>query len=133
MYDGVWCAAEVPEDKAANIALAVIAAKARGALIDACAAYRENNSQVCAHACAQCLPVILLTHSWLVEFLRRNLGAPHSAGVWVPGGALPAAEDSWSARGAAAAAAQPSGGYGCCQHLPARYAAGAGGNVHAPL
>ncbi|KAK9908012.1 hypothetical protein WJX75_001523 [Coccomyxa subellipsoidea] len=36
---------EVPEDKAANIALAVIAAKARGALIDACAAYRENNSQ----------------------------------------------------------------------------------------
>ncbi|CAL8469335.1 g8876 [Coccomyxa elongata] len=36
---------EVPEDKAANIALAVIAAKARGALIDACAAYRENDSQ----------------------------------------------------------------------------------------
>lgn len=43
-----WCrgvCAEVPEERAANIALAAVAAKARGALIDACAAYREKDSQ----------------------------------------------------------------------------------------
>lgn len=38
--------ADVPEEKAANIALGTVASKARTALIDACAAYREQDSQV---------------------------------------------------------------------------------------
>ena len=38
--------ADVPEEKAANIALGTVASKARAALIDACAAYREQDSQV---------------------------------------------------------------------------------------
>ena len=40
--------ADVPEEKAANIALGTVASKARAALIDACAAYREQDSQVSA-------------------------------------------------------------------------------------
>ena len=36
----------VPEEKAVAVALGLIAQRARGALIDAAAAYREQNSQV---------------------------------------------------------------------------------------
>ena len=50
---------DVPEEKAANIALGTVASKARAALIDACAAYREQDSQVerLATQCLQSLPV----------------------------------------------------------------------------
>lgn len=41
-----FCVADIPEEKAANIALGTVASKARAALIDACAAYRESDSQV---------------------------------------------------------------------------------------
>ena len=45
-----FCVADIPEEKAANIALGTVASKARAALIDACAAYREQDSQVQHHA-----------------------------------------------------------------------------------
>lgn len=38
--------AEVPEEWAATMSLGVVAGRARGALVDACAAYRASDSQV---------------------------------------------------------------------------------------
>ena len=55
------CFADVPEEKAANIALGTVASKARAALIDACAAYREQDSQVSAISLLQAfLPIATL-------------------------------------------------------------------------
>ena len=55
------CFADVPEEKAANIALGTVASKARAALIDACAAYREQDSQVTATPLLQAfLPIATL-------------------------------------------------------------------------
>ena len=49
-------AADVPEEWAATMSLGVVAGRARGALVDACAAYRARDSQV------QCYTLIDMPH-----------------------------------------------------------------------
>jgi hypothetical protein len=65
--------AEVSEEKAANIALAVVAAKARGALIDACAAYREGDSQVRCFVLAGIRNLSVLRSSWIKNGIVQRL------------------------------------------------------------
>lgn len=117
----------MPEDKAATIALAVVAARARGALIDACAAYREKNTQAMSLS-PKCFWALewLPNHAWIrtIPCLQCYEEATAAAVRLVrAGGVVPAAAAGWPAGCAAAAARQRASGHGGEQHLAACHAA----------